>query len=72
MQSGNTRDLIVRVATLIARLSGVITLYPGDVLLTATPAGVGKGRAPQRYILPGDVLISTIDGIGSIRQRFTS
>lgn len=72
VQDGNTRDLIVPVADSIARLSEVITLLPGDVILTGTPAGVGMGRNPQRYLHDGDELVSSIDGIGSIRQRFTA
>lgn len=70
VQDGNTRDLIVPVAESIARLSDVITLYPGDVILTGTPAGVGMGRSPQRYLTVGDELVSTIEGLGTIRQRF--
>lgn len=72
VQDGNTRDLIVPVAESIARLSEVLTLLPGDLILTGTPAGVGMGRDPQRYLADGDELVSTIDGIGTIRQRFTA
>jgi 2-keto-4-pentenoate hydratase/2-oxohepta-3-ene-1,7-dioic acid hydratase in catechol pathway len=70
VQDGNTRDLIMPVATLLAQLSNVITLYPGDVIITGTPAGVGMGRKPPRYLADGDVLTSTIEGIGTIRQTF--
>ena len=70
VQNGNTRDLIMPVATLLAQLSEVITLYPGDVIITGTPAGVGMGRKPPRYLADGDVLTSTIEGIGTIRQTF--
>jgi 2-keto-4-pentenoate hydratase/2-oxohepta-3-ene-1,7-dioic acid hydratase in catechol pathway len=70
VQNGNTRDLIMAVPELLARLSTVLTLYPGDVLLTGTPAGVGMGRTPPRYLAAGDVLTSTIEGIGTIRQTF--
>ena len=56
------------VPKLVAGLSRVITLYPGDLLFTGTPEGVGHGRDPQRYIDPNQVLVSTIDGIGEQRQ----
>ncbi|OII18407.1 fumarylacetoacetate hydrolase family protein [Curtobacterium sp. MCBA15_013] len=72
MQDGNTRDLIVPVADCIARLSEVITLLPGDVILTGTPGGVGVGRTPQRFLHDNDELVSSIEGIGTIRQRFTA
>jgi 2-keto-4-pentenoate hydratase/2-oxohepta-3-ene-1,7-dioic acid hydratase in catechol pathway len=70
VQNGNTRDLIMPVAALLANLSQIITLYPGDVIITGTPAGVGMGRKPPRYLADGDVLTSTIEGVGTIRQTF--
>ncbi|MEV0582630.1 fumarylacetoacetate hydrolase family protein [Nonomuraea sp. NPDC050310] len=72
MQKGRTRDLIFPVPALIAKLSAVLPLLPGDVVFTGTPAGVGLGRTPQRWLAPGDELVSTIEGIGELRQRFTS
>jgi len=47
-------------------------LLPGDVLFTGTPAGVGIGRDPQRWLAPGDELVSYISGIGELRQRFVA
>jgi 2-keto-4-pentenoate hydratase/2-oxohepta-3-ene-1,7-dioic acid hydratase in catechol pathway len=70
VQHGNTRDMIMPVPVLLARLSQVLTLYPGDVILTGTPAGVGMGRTPARYLAEGDVLTSSIEGVGSMRQTF--
>lgn len=70
VQHGNTRDMIMPVPALIARLTEVLTLYPGDVILTGTPAGVGMGRTPARYLMDGDVLTSSITGVGSMRQTF--
>jgi 2-keto-4-pentenoate hydratase/2-oxohepta-3-ene-1,7-dioic acid hydratase in catechol pathway len=70
VQNGTTRNLIMPIAPLLARLSNVVTLCPGDVILTGTPAGVGMGRKPPRYLADGDVLTSTIEGIGTIRQTF--
>lgn len=72
VQKGRTRDLIFSVPALIAGLSAVLPLLPGDVIFTGTPAGVGLGRDPQRWLAPGDDLVSTIEGIGELRQRFTA
>lgn len=65
LQDGRTRDLIFDVPELIARLSAIVTLYPGDLILTGTPAGVGAGRTPKRFLTPG-VLTSRIEGIGEL------
>jgi 2,4-didehydro-3-deoxy-L-rhamnonate hydrolase len=70
VQKGRTRDMIFPVPELIARLSAVVTLLPGDLIFTGTPAGVGLGRKPQRFLSPDDVLVSYIDQIGEITTRF--
>ena len=70
VQHARTSDMIFPVAEIIARLSTVTPLLPGDVIFTGTPAGVGVGRSPQRFIQPGDEVETSITGIGSIRQRF--
>jgi 2-keto-4-pentenoate hydratase/2-oxohepta-3-ene-1,7-dioic acid hydratase in catechol pathway len=70
MQKGRTSDLIFSVPALVARLSAVLPLLPGDVLFTGTPAGVGMGRTPQRWLAGGDELVSRIEGIGELRQTF--
>jgi len=72
VQKGRTRDLIFPVPTLIAALSRTVTLYPGDVIFTGTPAGVGVGRNPQRFLQAGEKLDSWIDGIGQLHQRFVA
>lgn len=72
VQDGRTRDLIFPVARLIAELSRTITLFPGDLLFTGTPAGVGVGRNPQRFLQEGEELVSWIEGIGEIRQTFVA
>ncbi|WP_009478407.1 fumarylacetoacetate hydrolase family protein [Rhodococcus sp. JVH1] len=72
VQKGRTRDLIFPVSKLIAALSRTVTLYPGDVIFTGTPAGVGVGRDPQRFLQAGEQLDSWIDGIGELRQRFVA
>ncbi|GAA2350166.1 fumarylacetoacetate hydrolase family protein [Streptomyces violaceusniger] len=72
VQEGRTCDLIFSVPTLIARLSAVLPLLPGDVIFTGTPAGVGLGRDPQRWLAAGDELVSTVEGIGELRQTFVA
>ena len=68
VQDGRTRDLVVTVPQLIARLSAVVTLLPGDVVFTGTPPGVGVARRPPRFLRPGQVLESWIEGVGRIRN----
>lgn len=72
MQKGRTRDMIFSVSDLIGQLSSVTPLLPGDVIFTGTPSGVGMGRDPQRWIQPGEVLTSYIEGIGEMRHRFVA
>lgn len=72
VQKSRTSDLIFSVPELLARLSSVIPLLPGDLVFTGTPAGVGLGRDPQRWLAPGDELVSVIEGIGELRQRFVA
>ena len=57
---------------LIEQLSLVTPLLPGDIIFTGTPSGVGLGRSPQRWLAPGDVLTSYIEGIGEMSQRFVA
>jgi len=72
VQHARTNDLIFPVPALVARISAVLPLLPGDVIFTGTPPGVGLGRTPQRWLAPGDELVSTIEGIGELRQRFVA
>jgi 2,4-didehydro-3-deoxy-L-rhamnonate hydrolase len=72
MQKGRTGDLVFSVPDLISRLSQKLPLLPGDVVFTGTPAGVGLGRTPQRFLSPGDELVSYVNGIGELRQRFVA
>ena len=65
LQQASSKDMIFTVPELIARLSAVCPLLPGDVIFTGTPPGVGMGRNPREYLQPGDVLTSRIEGIGS-------
>lgn len=66
MQDSRTGDLIFPVPELIEKLSAITPLLPGDVIFTGTPSGVGMARTPPRFLQPGEVLVSTIEGIGSI------
>jgi 2-keto-4-pentenoate hydratase/2-oxohepta-3-ene-1,7-dioic acid hydratase in catechol pathway len=70
MQKARTSDMIFPVAELLAYLSNVVTLYPGDVLFTGTPPGVGMGRKPPVFLKPGDRLRSYVEGIGEMVQEF--
>lgn len=71
MQDSRTSDLIFPVPELIAYASAFITLRPGDLILTGTPAGVGHARTPPRYVGPDDVVTVAVEGIGECRNRFT-
>ncbi|MFF7547114.1 fumarylacetoacetate hydrolase family protein [Streptomyces canus] len=71
VQQDRTKSMIFPVPELIARLSAVVPLFPGDLVFTGTPAGVGNRMNPPRYLTAGDELVSRIEGIGEIRQRFT-
>jgi 2,4-didehydro-3-deoxy-L-rhamnonate hydrolase len=70
VQKGRTSDMIFSVPELIARLSQVVTLRPGDLIFTGTPSGVGAARTPPRFLRPGDVLTSYIQGVGEMRHAF--
>ena len=65
LQDGRTSDLIFSVSELVSRLSEALTLYPGDLIYTGTPKGVGMGRTPRRFLTPG-ALVSSIEGIGDL------
>ena len=69
MQSGSTGDMIFSVRHLIAYLSRAFTLNPGDVILTGTPAGVGKARKPPQFLGDGSVVSVEIEGIGKLTNR---
>jgi 2-keto-4-pentenoate hydratase/2-oxohepta-3-ene-1,7-dioic acid hydratase in catechol pathway len=66
MQDSNTRNLIFQVPFLIAHLSSVFTLEPGDIIATGTPAGVGFARKPPRWLKPGDEVRVRVEGIGEL------
>jgi 2-keto-4-pentenoate hydratase/2-oxohepta-3-ene-1,7-dioic acid hydratase in catechol pathway len=68
VQNSTTRDMIFDIPTCIATFSRGITLEPGDIISTGTPAGVGMGMTPQRWLKAGDVMEAEIDGIGVLRN----
>ncbi|MFM7552491.1 MAG: fumarylacetoacetate hydrolase family protein [Actinomycetota bacterium] len=69
MQDGTTADMIFPIAEAIAFLSTTMTLEPGDVIATGTPAGVGQSRTPPVFMVAGDVVEVEIDGIGLVRTE---
>lgn len=69
MQEGHTSQMIFKIPDLIVSLSRGMTLEPGDIIATGTPAGVGMAMDPPRFLKPGDVIEAEIDGIGVLRSR---
>ena len=72
MQSARTSGMVFDVPDLLVHLSSVLTLLPGDVVFTGTPSGVGMGRTPPRFLRPGEVIESEIEGIGKLRNPTTA
>jgi len=72
VQRGRTSQMIFSVTELVVHLSSIVTLLPGDLVFTGTPAGVGAGRVPPRYLRPGERLLSRIEGLGEIEQTFVA
>ena len=72
MQDGSTADLIFKIPFLISYVSQFMTLLPGDVISTGTPAGVGLGMDPPVFLKPGDVIELGIDGLGTSKQNVIS
>jgi len=69
MQQGSTRNMIFSCAQIISYTSQFMTLMPGDIIPTGTPAGVGLGKKPPRFLKPGDRMRLTVSGLGEQRQR---
>ena len=72
IQVGRTSEMIFDVAELVTRLSAVCPLLPGDLIFTGTPEGVGNRRSPQRFLQPGETLVSRLDQVGELRQDFVA
>ena len=71
-QTANTANMIFDVPTLVSYVSQFMTLLPGDVISTGTPAGVGLGQTPPAYLSAGDIVECGITGLGAARQRITA
>ncbi|MBL6746435.1 MAG: fumarylacetoacetate hydrolase family protein [Pseudomonadales bacterium] len=71
-QQGNTADMVFGVKEIVSHLSQFMTLHPGDIIFTGTPAGVGDGMDPPQYLKPGDVVKIGIEGIGEQRQTIAA
>ena len=67
-QQGNTADMVFGVKEIVSHLSQFMTLNPGDIIFTGTPAGVGDGMEPPVYLVPGDVVRVGVEGVGTQRQ----
>lgn len=68
LQNSNTRELVFGVPALVEYISSVVTLEPGDIVATGTPAGVGFARKPPRYLRSGEEVVIRIQGIGELRN----
>ena len=69
MQNGSTKNMIFSCAQIVSYISHFVTLMPGDVIPTGTPAGVGLGMKPPRFLKPGDVMRLGVTGLGEQRQK---
>lgn len=70
LQEDDTAEMIFDVPTILAFVSDGVTLEPGDLILTGTPAGAGAFRTPPRYLQHGQVVVAGVEGIGELRNRF--
>jgi len=70
LQNGSTKDMMFSIEELVSTLSQYVTLEPGDIILTGTPAGVGKGMNPPTFLKSGDEVKVSIQGIGTLSNRF--
>jgi acylpyruvate hydrolase len=72
VQQTPTDDLVFGPAALVSYISKIFTLNPGDVIASGTPGGVGHARKPPRYLVPGDELGTSVEGIGALRNRIVA
>ena len=72
MQAGNTRDFIFTIPQVIAHVSQVLTLTPGDVIFTGTPPGVGAARTPPLFLKDGDVTVVKCGALGELTNTFAA
>lgn len=69
-QSTVITDMIFPIDQIVSYLSTICELYPGDIIYTGSPSGVGHGYKPPRYLKPGDVVVTTLEGVGTMRHTF--
>lgn len=69
VQDSRTSDMVFSTAEVISYISHIVPLQVGDVIMTGTPSGVGQGRKPPEYLVPGDVLTTSVEGIGKLRNN---
>jgi 2,4-didehydro-3-deoxy-L-rhamnonate hydrolase len=72
VQEARTSTMVFGVPALVEAISSIVELRPGDVIFSGTPSGVGFARNPPRYLSPGDVLESWVEGIGTLRTVLTA
>ena len=72
VQDGNTKTMVFNIKELVSYVSHFMTLYPGDIIATGTPPGVGMGMKPPRYLKKGDVMKLSVDGLGEQSQKVIS
>jgi 2-keto-4-pentenoate hydratase/2-oxohepta-3-ene-1,7-dioic acid hydratase in catechol pathway len=72
VQKGRTSAMIFSVPALVAKLSAIVTLLPGDVVFTGTPSGIGASMTPPRFLADGQELTSWCTGIGRMQHRFVA
>lgn len=72
MQKSNTKNVIFKIPTLVKTISMDMTVEPGDVVATGTPAGVGFTRKPPVFLKEGDIVEASIEGIGTLRNRVST
>jgi acylpyruvate hydrolase len=68
VQSSTTDQLVFSAVDLVRYVSSIVTLNPGDVIATGTPGGVGAARTPQRWLVDGTVMVTTVEGVGQLRN----
>ena len=71
-QEDTTAHMLFDVAAIIAEISRILTLEPGDIIATGTPAGVGFARTPPEFLQPGDLMETTVEGIGTLHNRIVA
>jgi 2-keto-4-pentenoate hydratase/2-oxohepta-3-ene-1,7-dioic acid hydratase in catechol pathway len=69
VQSSNTSDLIFSAPEIVHYLSHIVELYPGDIIYTGTPNGIGNSRTPPEFLKKGDVIVSRLENVGAIINK---